>query len=172
MEISSGEYKIIDPAELPALAEKFPSGRFDDLKIQGFNPYVYLELRAYGARTYISEDTLQQRVVVTHAREVLQRCRKLKPGTLENLAFFTLVALSTGAFIAKLYIAFACLTVAWVAMLAFGTRFRMKYTVVVYTQKRSQANTFWQRRKDDVLLAVVSAAIGAALSYAATKLLP
>jgi hypothetical protein len=83
-----------------------------------------------------------------------------------------LVALSTGAFIAKLYIAFACLTVAWVAMLAFGTRFRMKYTVVVYTQKRSQANTFWQRRKDDVLLAVVSAAIGAALSYAATKLLP
>jgi hypothetical protein len=172
LEISSGEYKTTDPSELSALAGKFPSGRFDDLKIQGFKPFVSLELRAYGARTYISEDTLEQRVVITHAREVLQRCRKIKPGTLENIAFFSLVALSSAAFIAKFYIAFACLALAWVLMLLFGTRFRMKYTVVVYTKSRSEAKTFWQRKKDDVLLAVISAAIGAAASYAATKLLP
>lgn len=172
LEISSGEYKTADPSELSALAGKFPGGRFDDLKIQGYKPYVSLELRAYGARTYISEDTLEQRVVVTHAREVLQRCRKIKPAILENIAFFSLVALSTAAFIAKLYIAFACLALAWALMLLFGTRLRMKYTVVVYTKNRSEATTFWQRKKDDILLAAISAAIGAAASYAATKLLP
>ena len=48
----------------------------------------------------------------------------------------------------------------------------MKYTVVVYTQNRFEAKSFWQRKKDDVLLAVISAALGAAASYVATKLLP
>ena len=88
LEITSGEYKITDPSELSALASKFPSGRFDDMRIQGFKPFVSLELRAYGARTYISEDTIEQRVVVTSAREILQRCRKFKPETLANAAFF------------------------------------------------------------------------------------
>jgi len=61
-----------------------------------------------------------------------------------------LVALSSAAYIAKLYIAFACLALAWVLMLLFGTRFRMKYTVVVYKKNRSEAKTFWQRKKDYV----------------------
>ena len=172
LEIASGEYKITDPSELPALAAKFPSGRFDNLKIQGFKPYVSLELRAYGARTYISEDTLEQRVVVTSAREVLQKCRKFKPESMANLALFSLAALSTWAFIVKSYFIFGSLVLAAFALLSFSLRLRMKYTVVVYTKNRSEARSFLQRKKDDVLLAVISAAIGAAASYAATKLLP
>lgn len=111
-------------------------------------------------------------MVVTHSREVLQRCRKINPGTLANFVFLSLVLLSTGALFAKLYVASACLSVAWVVMLSFGTQFRVKYMVVVYTHNRSNATTFWKRKKDDVLLAVISGAIGAAASYAVAKLLP
>ena len=93
-------------------------------------------------------------------------------GNVSERSFFSLVALSTGAYIAKFYIAFVCLVIAWLALLSFGIRFRMKYTVVVYMQNRFEAKSFWQRKKDDVLLAVISAALGAAASYAATKLLP
>ncbi|MDP3083046.1 MAG: hypothetical protein Q8N44_05070 [Rubrivivax sp.] len=172
VEVTASEYKITDPNELPALAAKFPQERFDDLKIQGFKPYVSLELRSYGARTYISEDTIEQRVVVTSAREVLVRCRKFKPDSIANVAYLLLAVTSVWAVMAKAHFVFFALVLAAVALLPFSVRLRMKNTVIVYTKNRSEAKGFLQRKKDDLLLVVLSAALGAAASYAATKLLP
>ena len=171
LEISAGEYKIADPTELKALADKFPLGKFEDLKIQGFEPFVSLELRSYGARTYISEDSLEQRVVVTSAREVLQRCRKIKPNSLVTITFFTLIALTAWSVTAKSYYLVGSLALASFTLLTITLNFRMN-TIIVYTRTRADSKTFFQRKKDEVLLAVIAAALGAAASYAVIKLLP
>ena len=171
LEISAGEYKIADPTELKALADKFPVGKFEDLKIQGFEPFVSLELRSYGARTYISEDSLEQRVVVTSAREVLQRCRKIKPDNLVNITFFALIALTAWSVTAKSYYLVGSLALASFTLLTITLNFRMN-TIIVYTRTRADSKTFFQRKKDEVLLAVIAAALGAAASYAVIKLLP
>lgn len=172
IEATAGEFKIADPAELNALAAKFDGGRFADLKIQGYEPYVSLELSAIGARAYISEDSLEQRGVVSKVREILHRQRKARPGLLVDLASGLLIAVGVWQIIEKAYLLGLPLVVAALGLFAFSVRLRLKNTVVVYSKSRADTKGFLQRKKDDVLLAIISAALGAAASYAATKLLP
>jgi hypothetical protein len=172
IEITAGEYKITDATELNALAEKFPSGRFENFKIQGFEPYVSLDLTSFGARTYISENSLEQRLVVTSAKEVLQRCKKTSPDLLPSLAGFSLFGVGIWAFSAKSSYLGGLIVLVSFLLLTFSLRLRMKNTVIVYTKYRSQAKTFLQRKQDDVLIAIIAAALGAAATYAVTKLLP
>ena len=48
IEIKTGDYKITDTSELNVLALKFPEGRFGHIYVQGYEPYVSVELRTYG----------------------------------------------------------------------------------------------------------------------------
>jgi hypothetical protein len=68
VEVAAGEYKIADMSELEALAAKFSGDRFIDVKIQGNDPYVSVEFRPYAVRAYISEDSLEQRGVISKVR--------------------------------------------------------------------------------------------------------
>ena len=173
IEITAGEYKITSPTELDELASKFTNDRFDNLKIQGYDPYVSLELRSFGARTYISEDSLEQRGLIAKAREVLDRCRRIRLHFLANAAYIVLCALATWqVFFCKNYYFGGLLMLVGFAMLPFSSHLKTKSAVIAYTRKRVDMKSFYERKKDDVLLAIISAALGAAASYAATKFLP
>ena len=172
IEISAGEYKISNPAELNALASKFTDDKFDYLKIQGYKPYVSLELRAFGARTYISEDSLEQRGVIAKVREVLHRSKKIRPELFANIGIAVMFAIAGWQIQTKAYYVGALALFIAFSLPYVSTRLRMRSTVVVYTKSRAEAKGFFQRKKDDVVLALISAALGAAASYAATKLLP
>lgn len=79
LEIKVGDYKITDAGELNLLAQKF-SGRFEHIALQGYNPYVSVDLRTYGVSAYISEDSLEQRGIVARIRDVINKGKKKNPG--------------------------------------------------------------------------------------------
>lgn len=172
VEVSSGQFKIVDPAELQLLAGKFPTGRFAELKIQGNDPYVSLELRPYGARAYISEDSLEQRGIVSKAREVIHRRKKLQPELPANIVIVLLLSVGIWQLYEKSFAIAVPVLLSVFAAFSYSVRLRMRNTVVVYSKSHADVKSFFQRKKDDILLAVISAAFGAAASYAATKLLP
>lgn len=171
IEVTAGEFKISDPSELGALAAKFPDGRFADMKIQGFEPYVSLELWSYRARAYISEDSLEQRGVVSKVREVLHRNRKMRPDRVVDIAVVISLCIGLWQVMSKTYLLAVPMVLVAFALLPLGVRMRNN-TILIYAKNRADAKSFIQRKKDDVLLAVIAAALGAAASYAATKFLP
>jgi hypothetical protein len=171
IDVSAGEFKIADPSELSALAAKFPNGRFADIKIQGYDPYVSLELWSYRARAYVSEDSLEQRGVVSKIREVLHQHRKMRPDRVIDIAAAFSLCIGIWQVMGKTYLLGGPLVFAAFALFPLSGRMRSR-TVLVYAKKRADVKSFFQRKKDDVLLAVIAAAFGAAASYAATKFLP
>lgn len=171
VEVTAGEFKISDPSELGALAAKFPDGRFEDIKIQGHKPYVSLELWSFRARAYISEDSLEQRGVMSKVREVLHRNRKMRSDRVFDIAAAISLCLGIWQILSKTYFIGWPLVLAAFALLPLGGRMRNN-TVLVYAKSRAESKSFFQRKKDDVLLALIAAALGAAASYGATKLLP
>ena len=171
IEVTAGEFKISDPSELGALAAKFPRGRFEDIKVQGYKPYVSLELLSFRARAYISEDSLEQRGIVSKVREVLHRNRKMRSDRIFDISAAISLCLGAWQILSKTYLLGGPLVVAAFALLLLGGRMRNN-TVLVYAKSRAESKSFFQRKKDDVLLAVIAAALGAAASYAATKFLP
>jgi len=84
IEVRAGDYKICDPAELDALASRFPKGQFGHSYLQGHDPYISIDLRTSGVSAYIPKDTLEQRGLVSKIRDIVQRGkkRKLHPGRL------------------------------------------------------------------------------------------
>ena len=50
-----------------------------------------------------------------------------------------------------------------------ATRSALRNNVVVHSKGRGEVKSFFERKKDDIALAIVSAILGAVISYALTK---
>lgn len=172
IEVKTGDYKITDPSELNALASKFPAGRFDHVYLQGYDPYVSIELRTSGVSAYISEDTLVQRGIVSKIRDIVNSGKKKNPGwfygALSNVAAFA----GTWQIISKEYVVGALLVFLSLATIPISVRYGMKNKVIVHSQRRSDVKTFFERKKDDIALAAISATLGGVIAYMITKLMP
>ena len=58
------------------------------------------------------------------------------------------------------------------ATIPMGVRYNMKNKVIVHSQQRSDVKTFFERKKDDIALVVISATLGGIIAYMITKLMP
>lgn len=172
VEITSGEYKIKGLSELEALVSKCGDEKFENLKIQGYQPYVSLELRGFGARTYISEDSVQQRGVIAKVGDVLHRRRKIRANLLVHVALIAMVALATWNALNRQYFISALAITAFLALLPLSKNVWMNGVIVVYAKRRAETRNFFYRKRDDVFLAIISAVFGAVAGYLVAKFLP
>lgn len=170
IEIVAGDYRISDPKEIPLLADKF-GDRFDSMSIQGREPYISIDLRSYGVRAYISEDSAVQMGIVARIREVLNRGKRRSFGWLYNVLTTGLAFSGAVAIMAKEYgVGFVMLAGSFV-LIPLSVKSEMKNKVVVHTRARGQVMTFFQRRKEDILIAAISAGLGGAITHLISKLL-
>jgi hypothetical protein len=169
IEIKSGDYKITDASELDVLASRFPSGRFDDVYLQGYDPYISIGLRKHAISAYISEDALEQRGIVSKVRDIINDGKKRNPewlfAALSNIA----VAVGMWQIISKEYYVGALLVLLSFAIIPISVNYGMKNKVVIHSKKRGEVKTFIERKKDDISLAVISALLGGAITYVVTK---
>ena len=172
IEVKTGDYKITDPSELNALASKFPAGRFDHIYLQGYDPYVSIDLRTYGVSAYISEDTLVQRGIVSIIREIVNSGKKKNSEWIFAVFFNIPFLVGIWQLFSKEYIVGAVLIFLSFAMFIIGVRYSMKNKVIVHSQQRSAVKTFFERKKDDIALAAISATLGGVIAYMITKLMP
>lgn len=169
VEVKSGEYKISDKLELNELAAKFPSGRFPDILIQGHEPYVSVDFRPYGVRAYVSEETLVQRAIVAGVREIVMHGKKRRADFAFNVLFYVGIAAGTWQLTRKEYALGVFLIGFSFLIIPLAIRSIMRNNVVVHSKARSEIKSFFERKKEDMTLAIISATLGAVLSYVLTK---
>lgn len=169
IEIKAGEYKISDKSELAELATKFPSGRFLDIQVQGYEPYVSVDFRPYGIRAYISEDTLIQRAVVAGVREIISEGKKIKADFGFNILFYLGITAGTWQMAMKEYVIGLLLVGFSFSTIPLAIRSALRNNVIVHSKGRGEIKSFFERKRDDMALAIVSAILGAVISYALTK---
>jgi hypothetical protein len=169
VDVKAGEFKISDRSELNDLAAKFPSGRFPDIQIQGDKPYVSVDFRPYSIRAYISEDSLIQRALITGVREVVTQGKKRKADFGFNILFYVGIAAGTWQLAMKEYVVGLFLIGFSFSIIPLAIRSALRNNVIVHSKGRGEIKSFFERKKDDMVLAIVSAILGAVVSYALTK---
>lgn len=172
IEVRTGNYKITNPSELNELASKFPGGRFNDIYLQGYSPFIKIDLRTYGVSAYISEDTLVQRGIVSKVRDIVNGSKKRRPGWFYSAMLNLAVMIGIWQIMAKEYVVGALLIFLPLSAIPFVVKYGMKNKVIVHSRQRSEVTTFLERKQDDIILVAVSAVLGGMVAYMITKLMP
>jgi hypothetical protein len=148
IEISTRSYKISNPNELELLAEKYTNGRFDDIYLQGYQPYIKIDLRTFGVTAYISEDTTEQRGTIEKIKEIVVKGKKLHPLWL-FISFNIVIApvLAYTSYISKIDSIVLILIVASISV-PINTKFIMKNKVIVHTMSRSAKKSILKKVSD------------------------
>ena len=165
LEITAGQYKISERSELPLLAARFPNGRFDRIKIQGQDPYISVDFRPYLVSVYLSEETLEQRGMLSTIRDVVNKGKKRKPEIPLIIFMYVTGSLAVWKLISKEYpigVAFALISISAIPV---GVKYAMKHNVIIHSKLRGEITTFFQRKKDDIVLAGIAALLGGVVTY-------
>ena len=169
IEIKVGEYKITDKAELQALAEKFPDGRFSDVRIEAYDPYISFDFRSFAVSAYVSHDSIELRGVISKVRDIVARGKKKRPSLpISTLSYIT-VAVGVWQLLSKEYFLGAVLLLLSLAVIPLAVRFDMKNNVVIHSKRRGEVTSFLQRKRDDILISLISAILGGVVTYLLTK---
>ena len=169
VKLRTGEYKEVLPSEIDDLVKTLSKRRFDDIYIEAYRPYVTIDLRSYGISAYISEDNLVQHGLISKIRSIIDRRQKKYFGVVVNsLGYLPMVgfggALAQGEWgLAGIFIALSLLMI-WPMV-----KYQMAQKVVVLTSSISEQESFLVRRKDELLVASISALIGALVSFILVK---
>lgn len=167
------EYEFTTVEELSAL-KTLPTEKFNNLSITCRHPYLTLSLWKHGGEIHISEDTSILRGLMEKAKDRLKlRRRKFYWIYTPSWATVTLPLFSAYWGIWELtkknYIGgatIALLSCVWF-VLNYYSRF-YNYTVV-FSKTEKEHPSFFQRKRDDIYLAVISAIIGVIIGSAFTK---
>lgn len=170
VEVQAGEYKITDPSEFDALAAKFEGEPFPPIYIRGSQPYVTFDLHPVGASAYISEDSVEQRGLVARLQEIVERRKRLRTDNVLAVACGLVFSIGV-ALVASKDLAIWGIPLVACSWLAFPLALRLRKRILVaHSRHRREVIGFFQRKKDDLALAGISAVIGAAAGYLASKL--
>lgn len=171
-EVKANEYKITSASELGDLAAKFPGGRLDDIYIQGYDPYVSVDLRSFRVRAYVSDDTPVQMGVVAKVREIVDRGKRWTATPVLYVPGWILSMLGVGLLVwdrpalgvSAMSFAASATALSWLML--------KRQSVIVYAIERGTRSGFFKRKRDEVVLALIAAAAGSLITYVTTKLLP
>ena len=169
LEIKAGEYKITETSELQALAEKFPEGRFSDIYINGYDPYISFDIRSFGISAYVSDDSIETRGLVSIVRDIVARGEKRRPALLITMFSNVSVAAGVWQLLSKEYVFGIALLILSLVVLPLAVAYDMKNSVIIHSKRRGEVTTFFQRKKDDVVIAIIAAVLGGVVTYALTK---
>lgn len=169
VQISTGGFDDIKPSEIKELAASLGNNRFDDIYIKSYHPYISFDLRSFGISAYISEDTLVQHGIVSKFREIVEKRKKRYFGSLNNiLGLFPMAAF--GISVANNEWLFAALFIGLSFLMIWPlVKYQMANKVIVLNSLKRNENSLFSRKKDEILVALISAIIGALVSFALVK---
>lgn len=171
--IKTENYILENIEELKELGEKV----IYHLEISVHNPYVSVDLRPSSARIYISEDNATQRGILDKIKQHLESKQRKLAWLANNsmLAGATLGA-STWFFMFGIlgkdqnFIIYGVLVALLGAFWSFyGHRNQFRYFTIIFTSSKNDVSNFFTRKKDDIMVALISGAIGALITYLLTK---
>lgn len=154
-------YELETPDELGALAQKLPEKVLHELRIMASEPYLTLDFYPHSSRLYISDQTLELLGVQTKISELISRRKQalwwaMNPWMVPVLGP---MAIYVGAQFNKWVLGAVSVIVTAVYWWMYRRLFR-RYTII-FLKSRKEHDSFWERNQDKIILAVLSALLGA-----------
>lgn len=167
--MESGKYKISDIKEIGELAQAQNSDFFENIIMSVDDPAFSLSINSRKIEIYISDTSIIQLGVVEKIRNIINRRKRnfivhhfLQYGMLN----FVLSIVAGACLVESYYLwALVLFVLATLAPDYFG---KSKRLIVVHTLKRSEQKSFFERKRDDVLLSIISAFVGSVVTLVAT----
>lgn len=144
-----------------------------EVSIKANNPYLTIELRPRGAKLYVSTDDLAATGLYTKLVSIFHRCER-RPRFFYSVwwAYGSMSALQGLFLIPRLkpyaYAAtwLTAANIGWILWVMYIHTWKFS---IVQPPTTTDFRTFWQRNADSVMVALISALIGAVGGVAATK---
>jgi hypothetical protein len=143
------------------------------LQIKGRNPFASIDLDRIQARLYVTAENGSG--VFFELSNVLAARQRRWPFLYSYPFLWILILLNLWPNLTKavfgwagyMAVASSAVVLAWAGWIGF---IRLRHHAVVRLARRVEAQSFWQRNKDPLIVAVVAAVVGALLGIAGTKL--
>lgn len=173
--IQAGDCLLDDLNELGQLRKEV----LHDLKISGSQPDVSVDMRHSQIWLYISEDTPKSRGLFEKIKEILVRCKRPFAGLLQNTFLMGTALAFTFCGIICAIVVKSCFLIVCFAFLfslsilwnVYGFQERSnRYTIVVLKHRIDNPN-FLGRNRDKIILMIISAFLGALVTYFLTLVL-
>lgn len=169
VKLRTGDYDDVKPEELDELASSLKSERFQDIYIQAHHPNISIDLRSFGIRAYISEDDVIQRGVISKIREVVARKERRYFGKVLNVIGILPPAACAISFVMGEYAFSAAMLLLSFLMIFPTVKYQMAHKVIVMPENQETRTPFLKRKKDELLVALVAAFVGAIISFVLVK---
>jgi hypothetical protein len=146
--------------------------KFNNLEITSIELYININLYDSGGSIYISKDTPLLRGLMEKAKARLNpRSRKLF--WLFNNMWLPLIASWYGIWrlMNENYFDFLVITLFSGIWFFLGHYVDVKEHTVVFTSTRNEMPSFFERKKDEIIIAFISALVGAGLVFIVSKLI-
>lgn len=165
IQIEADDYKIASPEEILSINKPF----FTNLSIRQRNISVSVNFENDGIWLYAAEDTPAQRGLFELTKIVLRKKRRVLTSFLQSpiligvflgtlIGFISSLNTTSGKWKIFIGVSMTVSAILWVPF-AYWSRFR-RFSIIIPFRKSSRPN-FWHRNRDQIILALISAALGA-----------
>ena len=170
LEISAGEYKTSEISELGKLAEQFPSGKFDYIKITSYEPFFVISLnKERGGDVTLYDTSLALHGLASKVEKLFNQRKKVRlywPITLAGLFLLT-----SGAYV--LSSTEPASTWGLVMMLVGAGLYYLvprhfKAKMILHCKKRAEVKGFYEKNRDTIWATVIGGIVAGGLVAAAT----
>lgn len=167
--ITCGNMELDSVDEIDELANRQSKSQFNSIYIKSYSPYISIDLPHSGASAYVSEDSPELRGIIHKIEEIIsQGTRKY----FDPLHAAPAVILFFGAFInlfrseyvtASIYLGLVFFSIFAAAII------QMKHRLIIHTYERNKKSSFFIRKKDEIILVIISGLFGAVAVLALNK---
>ena len=162
-------YNDVAISELDELVQNIESDRFSDIHIQAYRPYISVDLRSFGAQIYINENDTTQRGVASKIIEVFKSRERRYFGKVINVLTGVSILVCAFLFGEGEYKYAGAMMLGTLLSIPQAIKYQMRNKVIILTENRNLRPSFFKRRQDDIVIALVAAAVGAILSFTLVK---
>lgn len=172
--ITLNNYEYDNVKEIPR-----DTGSLYDLEMQTYEPYVSLQFRKYGVRLYVSGDDLVLYGIFSKIDKILEKSeRKLLALPTSNIFFSLVLGGLEGQLIIRAFplslnfetIIFLVLATLLGLYLFLSYSFLFRSSSVIETIYRREKHSFFTRNKDQLILVMFGALIGAVITVILERL--
>jgi hypothetical protein len=174
--VTTSAYYLDGFQDLPDI----PGKRLHDLTLRIADPFVMVDFQSVGAAVIRLDNTTDAMGVAEYARILLRRCRR-RPRWFYTYPFLLLLAVPTLVwFVAGLVwnvkghttgTVVSAATSLFSAIACYGFLTRAFRGSIINLRRRADAQSFWSRNRDALLVALIAALLGALLTGLLTYLL-
>lgn len=168
--IKTSEYEIENLNELKKLNKE----SLDYLMIRAEEPWLILEIDFSKLYLYIDEDDAISRGIFEKVKQILKN-RKRKFSWLKEklfqvpLLFIFSFGLVVG--ISRKNIVLILIGVLFLVLLVMHLSWDIKACNIIHLKRKTESKSFWKRKKDEIIIAIISAIIGSVFTILSLMLL-